>query len=103
MFGEVVRGISALGHDGAPCRRVDHGAGRIGIAVASVGAPSKERETDAAIALGLQRVRCCERELLAATARRRLAGAETNGGLSTPQHAREPRVRILCARAIEET
>ena len=50
MFGEVVRGISPLGYDGAPSRRVDHGAGRIGISVASVGARSKERETDAALA-----------------------------------------------------
>ena len=84
-----------------PSRRVDDRAGRVGVAIAAVGARREQREADAAFAFCVERVGRRERELLAPSARRGLSGAEAHRRLAAPEHAREPRVRIRRGRRVE--
>jgi len=70
--GKIVRRIAAVAHDRGPGRRVDYGTGCIGIAVASVGARGQECETNASIALRLQRVRRGKRQIGRASCRERV-------------------------------
>ena len=102
MLGEVVSGITSRASTMAShviASTTAPAASRV--AVASVGARGEQRETHAAFSFGMERIRGGERELLTPSAGRRLARAESNGRLAAPQHAREPRVRILGARGVE--
>src|SRR5687767_14807949 len=98
MLGEVNRRIPAPVVYRVPCRRVDDGAGRIAVAVASIRSSGEQRAAVTTFAFRAERIRGGQSELLASSAALWRAQAEANSRLAAPQHAAEAgrsrRVRV---------